>query len=1684
DAGDDTLVPVGITTDQRGTPFSRKFGAHVDIGAFEATPLIVDTLADENDGDYSPGDLSLREAIFFANATPGADTITFDSTVFATAKTILLGGTQLTLSDTSGSTTITGPVAGLTIDANNASRVLQVNAGVTASVSGLTFTKGSIGSGDGGGVSNLGTLSLTNCTISGNSAAVTSTHGGGGLFNSGTVTLTNCTLNGNTASIGGDGGGLLNSGTAALANCTISGNTAANFGRYGGGVFNKVAATLTLTNCTISGNSAPIAGSGGGVVNRGTATVTNTIVAGNTATTNADLSGSLTPGSTNNLIGGSPLLGPLENNGGPTQTMALLSGSPAINAGDDSLIAGITTDQRGNPFSRTFGSHVDIGAFEATQSLVVDTLVDVNDGDYSPGNLSLREAIALANATPGADTITFKPGLTGTITLSLGELAITDDVTITGPGANLLTIDANDNSRVFNVDDGTPTVKTVTIDGLTITRGNISTGSKAGGGIFNNENLTVRNSTLSGNTATGGVATGGGAIFSTGALTVQNSTITGNKTTATRAAGGAISVTGGTATIQNSIFTNNSSYYGGALSNRISTVMVTVTGSTFSGNSVTGTLSLGGAIFNARTMTVQNSTLSGNTATTQDGGGAITSVSTLTLLDSTIANNTTTGSAAVGGGLYVRGGTANVGNTIITGNTATNSGPDISGPIASQGHNLIGNTSGATGFVASDLQNVASGLDPAGLQNNGGPTQTIKLIAGSKAIDAGDDTLVPGSLTTDQRGTPFIRKVGTVDIGAFEASRPPTAAVTTPAPDINVATGGTTTNSVTITYTDAGSGVDTRTFGTGNITIDNGATVSSISISGNAVTYYITAPAATWAASTQGTYTISLASGAGAVKSLAGDLVISGTIDSFNVDTLAPTAALTTSASNINVATGGTSTNTVVITYSDVGLGIDSKTFGTDDITVDNGATVTGFSAAGNALTYTITAPAGTWAGSTQGEYTIALVAGSVRDIAGNGVAGNASINSFNVDTVQPTITSISPPVGSPLGGDTIQIRGTGFTTATAVAFGGTPAAFVVNSDTSITVTSPAGAVGIVDVTVTTTGGTSLITPADRFAYVVPTGTFAKVTSVISSITSGRYRVGGVIPVTVNFDQPVTLSGGNLIVLLDSGGSVSITPFSNATHATGTYTVAAGQNSQSLNSTGLVVAEGATLRDGSGNNVNLAIPTGHTLSSTSNLLVDTKRPTVTIEAPSATATTHGPITFTISYADTNFSTNTLTAADITLTKTGTANGTVTVTGGAGLSKTVTISNITGTGTLGISLAAGTGSDTAGNLTAAAGPSTTFGVSNETPTTTAAFAVGGADGTVRLLDDAGNLITTVMPIAGYPGLVSVALGDFNGDTVPDLVVAAANPAGVAGLSTTDAGKVFVYDGAALAQGALTLLRTFTPFANHAGPDGTTGAYTNGLNIAVGDVDGDTHADVIAGTRGKSASAGQAEFGRLVAINGVTGAVIGGVQTPFGAGYQKGVIVAAGNVDGLGGDEIAVTRGGPVANPNPAVQQIKVKVLQLKGTTLSELPLNADGTTAFAPFVGLTGAASGINRDGRVAFVDSNGDGKDELVFTALDPLTNTTNEQVRVGVYAIDPTASKGAATIASTGPDAGTYLTGTAVNDHAITHVAAVGTQENIALLTESASSGVVYLAPLTGAVQTGGFSLNVITGGITVDGI
>ena len=348
-----------------------------------------------SNANSGPG--SLRDTV--AGAPPG-DTIRFDMT--RVVSPIALSSGQIVLDK---DVTIEGPGANLLTIRNTAplgttSRVLLVQSGVTVTLSGLTMTGGNVlwperGGGilnlghltvsfstlssntagnDGGGVANVnGTLALSHSTISNNSTATI----GGGVMAFWTSTrpttvVTHSTVSGNRASL--SGGGLYAEGEFSIVNSTISGNST---GGDGGAITSTN--DLTLLNSTVAGNSAQE--EGGLNLDLGTLTLRNTILANNQGsggdcgssprgTINAEFSLigsglSCVSGTNVNNLTGDPLLGPLQDNGGPTFTHAVLPGSPAINAGSDALAmnAGLTTDQRG--LGRFDGAAVDIGAFES-----------------------------------------------------------------------------------------------------------------------------------------------------------------------------------------------------------------------------------------------------------------------------------------------------------------------------------------------------------------------------------------------------------------------------------------------------------------------------------------------------------------------------------------------------------------------------------------------------------------------------------------------------------------------------------------------------------------------------------------------------------------------------------------------------------------------------------------------------------------------------------------------------------------------------------------------------------------------------------------------------------------------------------------------------------------------------------------------------------------------------------------------------------------------------------------------------------------------------------------------------------------------------------------------------------------------------------------------------------------------
>jgi CSLREA domain-containing protein len=614
---------------------------------------------------------TLRDAIAAANSGSGGASILFDSSL--NGATITLSGSQLEISTTAQSVTITGLGAGLlTISGDGYSRCFWIGSGATANISGMTLTNGSddndtggggihvergtltlndvtIDSNNGNGIfSNLSTLTVNRSTISNNNAgngggieafggsltvsgssivsnastnpgstlpsgeggggiylinATASVSGsfftlnqagsGGGIYNGGVLTVTNSKFIENSAMFYG-GGILNNTGNLVVDTSSFLGNggyygggiydranlpttiTQSNFFHnyavYGGGLYNQVGMTvsgsafsgnlvtsgqydevdggaiynvgtlMTVNESTFTNNFAHHKDAttyGGAFYNRGTATLNNSTITGNSA----DLGGgfynhssatlnvynSIVPDSVSNLgaynqsgniTSGSGLnLSPLGWYGGPTPSMLPLPGSTAICAGSTSY--GSSTDQRGFALDATCSSAKDAGAVQ-TNWLTVTSLTDSNDGSCGSSLCSLRDAITTANSSDstGAD-ILFASGLSGTMTLSSALPQITGMLNLTNLNGAAIIIDGGGSavdSSVLRTGSGAA----VAISNLTLTGGYAS----SGGGIDNAGTLTVSNTTISGNTAE--ISGGGMSNESTGLLLLNESTVVAN----------------------------------------------------------------------------------------------------------------------------------------------------------------------------------------------------------------------------------------------------------------------------------------------------------------------------------------------------------------------------------------------------------------------------------------------------------------------------------------------------------------------------------------------------------------------------------------------------------------------------------------------------------------------------------------------------------------------------------------------------------------------------------------------------------------------------------------------------------------------------------------------------------------------------------------------------------------------------------------------------------------------------------------------------------------------------------------------------------------------------------------------------------------------------------------------------
>lgn len=815
----------------------------------QAATFTVTTLGDNESDGCAAGQCTLREAVNDANNLAGNDTIDFQTGL---SGVIVLNGSQIIIDS---NVTINGPGARtLSVSGNNQSRVFAVTNPVlgtaTVSISGLTITGGNAlplllnGSliGDGGGILNTGgaTLNLTEVNVTGNTA----TSLGGGvatralLLVATTTNITRSTISNNTSVVGGGGVSnigtqLISSAVTTITNSTISNNSCL---AEGGGISNTLG-VMNLTNNTISHNNSTVAG--GGIVNvavspLGSVNMRNTIVASNMAVLNTNLISSDVLGIFNslgnNLIGNNlnatvsfqasvgtggtpipnpnldlvgsvsvgfqiidPMLGGLQDNGGPTNTRLQMFGSPAINRGNNCVVnsscpsnnppSPLTTDQRGAGFPRQVGSAVDIGATEgettAPATYTVTTLADNETDGCLVNQCTLREAITDANNSPDTNLIVFQDGLTGTILLTGGQLVPSSNMTIRGPGAQAINVSGNDISRVFMI--ATPLLGgdiTVNISGIEITRGMaLPVGSLAGdgGGILNGALL--------------------GLVSGKSTLNLTDVSITDNQ--ATTLGGGVATRLGAETYITRAFIARNTS----------NAIPLLPTGDVG-----------GGGISNAvlSTTNITNSTITDNTSLAA-GGGILNAAGIVNLTNNTISNNR---SALLGGGLvslvgviqplgvtYMRNTILANNRAFFTTNVITSDALGVLGSIQSLGHNLIGNNDGAELLFPGSIFNngrpnpnvfgdlvglLGREIDPrlSGVQQDENDVDYRMPMPDSPAINAGDNCVVtntcavnpfgknpPYALATDQRGAGYPRLADSaVEIGAIETPMAVTSA--------------------------------------------------------------------------------------------------------------------------------------------------------------------------------------------------------------------------------------------------------------------------------------------------------------------------------------------------------------------------------------------------------------------------------------------------------------------------------------------------------------------------------------------------------------------------------------------------------------------------------------------------------------------------------------------------------------------------------------------------------------------------------------------------------------------------------------------------------------------------------------------------------------------------------------------
>jgi hypothetical protein len=977
----------------------------------------------------------------------------------------------------------------------------------------------------GGGIysyKNYGTLLIQGSTISGNTAenqvgqTITRTRGGGLMIwkNKGTATVDGDTISGNTGSAGGGiqvratpgstttienstisgnngdlgAGACLRSDNSPIVveNSTISGNNSTG---KGGGLYTMDYTSITIENSTITGNTSH--GAGGGLfVNPPTlkyytpeaVNLHSTIISGNTDVsgtapdvskttyvytdpttqqpttyTIANFDHSLvgnnagsdltaapvgSPDANGNLIGTAtapidPKLAPLANNDGPTQTQALLKGSPAIDMGanPDSLV----TDQRGSGFLRESGGQIDIGAYEYQTAV---TGITPAQGPVTGGTqvtitgAGFTGATAINFGTTKVTSFTVNSDTQITVTSPAGTGAV--DMTVTTPDGTSPTVSADQFSY------------TSVVTGISAKQGPATGGTKI---------------TITGAGFTGATAVNFGSTKTT-VFTVDSDT----QITATSPAGaGLVDVTVTTATgTSPKVSADQFSYT--PIMVGISPVQGPATGGTqvkITGVGFTGAteVDFGGTKLTATLFTVDSDTqitvaspagtgVVDVTVTTEGGTSATLPADQFSYTPVVTAVSPISGAPAGGTKVTITGagftGATEVdfGNTKLTGTSVTvdsDTQITVTSPAGTGVVDLTVTTPTGTSTMSSADQfsyaPVVTAISPAQGPAVGGTQVTItgENFTGATEVDFGTVKLTGASVTvnsdtkitvTSPAGTGLV-DVTVVTAGGTSAKSSAdhfgyTAAITGISPAQGPATGGT---QVTITGTNL-AGATAVKFGNSTATIKSNTDGQIVVI----------APAGT-----AGTVdvTVTTAGGTSAISAA----------DHF---TYVAVPVVTVISPAQGSASGGTH---VTITGTNL-TGATAVYFGT---TLATGVTV---NSAGTQIT--ATSPAGT----------------GVVDVTVVTVGGTSAKSSADHFGYTAAITGISPAQGPAIGGTQVTITGTNLAGATAVEFGSSTATIKSNTDTQIVVITPAGTGGTVDVTVTTTGGTSATSSADQFTYV------------------------------------------------------------------------------------------------------------------------------------------------------------------------------------------------------------------------------------------------------------------------------------------------------------------------------------------------------------------------------------------------------------------------------------------------------------------------------------------------------------------------------------------------------------------------------------------------------------------------